>query len=82
MAFVGDALFNRGVGRTDLPGGDFAQLESSIREQIYTLPDATVVYSGHGSETTVGEEKEEIPLSRMMTDSPRRRGGRGGRIRP
>jgi hydroxyacylglutathione hydrolase len=62
MAFVGDALFNRGIGRTDLPGGDFAQLESSIREQIYTLPDATVVYSGHGSETTVGEEKEENPF--------------------
>jgi glyoxylase-like metal-dependent hydrolase (beta-lactamase superfamily II) len=46
IAFVGDALFNGGVGRTDLPGGSFAQLERSIREQIYTLPDDTTVFPG------------------------------------
>jgi glyoxylase-like metal-dependent hydrolase (beta-lactamase superfamily II) len=56
-AFVGDALFNGGIGRTDLPGGDFAQLEASIRGQIYTLPDETAVYAGHGDPTTVGNEK-------------------------
>ena len=58
-AFVGDALFNGSIGRTDLPGGSFEQLEQSIRRQIYTLPDATTVYPGHGPETTVGAEKEE-----------------------
>lgn len=56
-AFVGDALFAGSVGRTDLPGGDFAVLEKSIRTQIYTLPDKTVVYPGHGPATTVGREK-------------------------
>lgn len=60
-AFVGDALFNRSVGRTDFPGGDFAQLERSIREQIYVLPDETVVYPGHGLATTVGAEKANNP---------------------
>jgi glyoxylase-like metal-dependent hydrolase (beta-lactamase superfamily II) len=60
-AFVGDALFRGSIGRTDLPGGDFSTLEKSIREQIYTLPDATAVFSGHGPETTVGEEKAGNP---------------------
>ena len=61
-AFVGDALFNAGVGRWDLPGGNFAVLERSIREQIYTLPDDTVVFPGHGPRTTVGEEKSGNPF--------------------
>ena len=60
-ALVGDALFNRGVGRWDLPGGDFAVLVVSIREQIYTLPDDTVVFPGHGPRTAVGEEKTDNP---------------------
>jgi glyoxylase-like metal-dependent hydrolase (beta-lactamase superfamily II) len=60
-AFVGDALFRGSVGRSDLPGGDFPLLEKSIREQIYTLPDATVVCPGHGPETTVGDEKNGNP---------------------
>lgn len=60
-AFVGDALFNGSIGRTDLPGGNFAQLEQAIRAQIYTLPDATIVYPGHGAETTVGQEKTGNP---------------------
>lgn len=60
-AFVGDALFNGGVGRWDLPGGDFDVLARSIREQIYTLPDDTVVLPGHGARTTVGTEKESNP---------------------
>ena len=63
-AFVGDALFNGGIGRTDLPGGDFAELERSLRTQIYTLPPATVVYPGHGPATTVGEEKSLNPFVR------------------
>ncbi|HXA14674.1 MAG TPA: MBL fold metallo-hydrolase [Opitutaceae bacterium] len=61
FAFVGDALFAGSVGRTDLPGGDFATLENSIRSQIYTLPDATKVFPGHGPDTTVGEEKRSNP---------------------
>jgi glyoxylase-like metal-dependent hydrolase (beta-lactamase superfamily II) len=61
IALVGDALFNRGVGRWDLPGGDFDTLAQSIRTQIYTLPDETVVLPGHGPATTVGEEKSDNP---------------------
>jgi glyoxylase-like metal-dependent hydrolase (beta-lactamase superfamily II) len=60
-AFVGDALFASSVGRTDLPGGSMAVLEKSIRGQIYTLPDDTVVFPGHGSRTTVGTEKRDNP---------------------
>ena len=59
--FVGDALFKGGVGRWDLPGGDFEMLAQSIREQIYTLPDDTVVFPGHGPRTTVGAEKTGNP---------------------
>lgn len=60
-AFVGDALFNGSIGRTDLPGGDFEALERSIRTQIYTLPDETLVFPGHGPKTTVGAEKAGNP---------------------
>ena len=60
-AFVGDALFAGSVGRTDLPGGSFEVLERSIREQIYTLPDDTLVFPGHGPRTTVRQEKETNP---------------------
>lgn len=60
-AFVGDALFNGSVGRTDLPGGDFKQLATAIRTQIYTLPAATVVFPGHGDKTTVGTEMAGNP---------------------
>lgn len=65
-ALVGDALFNRGVGRWDFPGGSFDQLAQSIREQIYTLPDETVVFPGHGPRTTVGEEKAENPYVAVL----------------
>jgi len=61
---VGDCLFAGSVGRTDLPGGDFAVLEKSIRERIYTLPDETVVVPGHGPDTTVGREKATNPFVR------------------
>lgn len=58
LAVVGDTLFFGSVGRTDLPGGDFPQLERSIRTKLYTLPEATVVVPGHGPETTIGTEKK------------------------
>jgi glyoxylase-like metal-dependent hydrolase (beta-lactamase superfamily II) len=56
-AFVGDAIFAGSVGRPDLPGGDWPQLENSIRTQIYTLPGGTVIYPGHGPTTTVAHER-------------------------
>jgi hydroxyacylglutathione hydrolase len=56
-AFTGDVIMAGAVGRSDLPGGNWAQLEKSIREQIYTLPNDTVLYSGHGRATTVGVER-------------------------
>lgn len=64
LAIVGDCLFAGSVGRTDLPGGDFATLEKSIRERIYTLPDDTIVICGHGPDTTVGREKATNPFVR------------------
>ena len=60
-AFVGDALFKGSVGRTDLPGASFEQLEQAIRGQIYTLPAETVVYPGHGPKTTVADERANNP---------------------
>jgi glyoxylase-like metal-dependent hydrolase (beta-lactamase superfamily II) len=58
----GDVLFQRSIGRTDLPGGDMATLERSIREKLYALPDDTVVYCGHGPTTTIGEERRHNPF--------------------
>lgn len=58
----GDVLFNRSIGRTDLPGGDFDTLISSIRNRLFVLPENTKVYSGHGPATTIGEEKNENPF--------------------
>lgn len=58
----GDVLFAGGVGRTDFPGGSFAQLEASIRAKLWPLPDAAVVLPGHGPPTTVGEEKRSNPF--------------------
>lgn len=59
--FTGDALFCRSIGRTDFPGGDFEELRESIRTRLFTLPEDTEVYSGHGETTTIGEEKDFNP---------------------
>jgi len=56
--FVGDVIFQGGVGRTDLPGGNEQTLAESIKNKIYKLPDKTILYNGHGNETTVAIEKE------------------------
>ena len=56
-AFVGDTIFKNSVGRTDLPGGNTQQLYQSIEEKIFTLPNETVLYSGHSEPTTVKQEK-------------------------
>jgi hydroxyacylglutathione hydrolase len=61
-AFVGDVLFENSIGRTDLPGGDYGQLIHSIKSQLLTLPDDTVVYSGHGPATTIGAERAGNPF--------------------
>ncbi len=62
ICFCGDLIFNESVGRTDFPGGDFATLEKSIREQIFVMPNETRLLSGHGPETTVGHEKQFNPF--------------------
>ncbi|MDE6008623.1 MAG: MBL fold metallo-hydrolase [Muribaculaceae bacterium] len=62
FVIVGDALFKGSIGRTDLPGGDFNQLTDSIRKQLFTLPDNTIVYPGHGDPTTIGVEKKTNPF--------------------
>lgn len=61
----GDVLFQGSVGRTDLPGGNFATLDRAIREQLYTLPDATTVFPGHGPTTTIGQERRTNPFVKM-----------------
>lgn len=64
VVFTGDALFAGSIGRTDLPGGDYQTLIDSITTRLFTLPDATVVYPGHGQETTIGKEKKTNPFFR------------------
>jgi hydroxyacylglutathione hydrolase len=62
VAFSGDVLFAGSIGRTDLPGGDFETLISSIERELLSLPDETIVYSGHGPETTIGRERRANPF--------------------
>lgn len=61
--FSGDVLFAGSVGRTDLPGGNWEQLQSSL-SRLMSLPDETIVYSGHGRKTTIGEERRYNPFVR------------------
>lgn len=61
-AFVGDVVFHGSIGRTDLPGGNMADLINGIREHVLTLPDETALYSGHGPPTTVGRERTTNPF--------------------
>lgn len=61
---AGDSLFEGSIGRTDLPGGDMPTLLNAIKEKLFTLPDSTVVYSGHGNPTTIGTEKRTNPFLR------------------
>ncbi len=62
FVIAGDALFNGSIGRTDLPGGNYDTLISSIREKLMTLPEDVKVYCGHGPETTIGEENRTNPF--------------------
>ena len=60
--FVGDTLFAGSIGRTDLPGGDYDTLLASIRNVLFAFPDETPVHSGHGPDTTIGDEKRTNPF--------------------
>jgi glyoxylase-like metal-dependent hydrolase (beta-lactamase superfamily II) len=62
VLFCGDVIFRGGIGRTDLPGGDFETLITSIKEQVYILPEETRLLPGHGPESTVGYEKVHNPF--------------------
>jgi glyoxylase-like metal-dependent hydrolase (beta-lactamase superfamily II) len=64
VAFVGDVIFRESIGRTDFPGSSHQQLIETIQSKIYTLPDNTIIYNGHGPETTVGHEKKHNPFVR------------------
>ncbi|MEC3883098.1 MBL fold metallo-hydrolase [Halobacillus sp. HZG1] len=62
LTIAGDTLFQRGIGRTDLPGGSREVLEKSIREQLFPLRNDMRIFPGHGQPTTIGEEREENPF--------------------
>ena len=76
--FVGDTLFAGSIGRTDLPGGDLADAAASIREVLFSYPDDTVVWSGHGEPTTIGRERTDesefelrrLPINQFEITSP------------
>jgi glyoxylase-like metal-dependent hydrolase (beta-lactamase superfamily II) len=65
--FSGDTLFYRGIGRSDLPGGDLEKLLQSIHTRLLILPDETVVYPGHGPQTNIGDERRSNPF---LQDQP------------
>lgn len=66
VAFVGDVVFQGSIGRTDLPGGSYQVLMNSIRDHVMTLPEKTVLYSGHGPSTTVANERRTNPFIAPM----------------
>ncbi len=67
IVFTGDALFNYGIGRYDLPGGSYDQLMSSLHTKLMVLPDNTLVYPGHGPTTTIGTERNWNPFLREQS---------------
>jgi len=62
VCFTGDVLFQNSIGRTDLMGGNFKTLMNSITEKLFTLPEETIIYPGHGNSSTIGEEKRNNPF--------------------
>ena len=72
--FVGDTLFAGSIGRTDLPGGDYETLLKAITGVLFAFPDESIVYSGHGPETTIGREKATNPFVLEYLNSKQRLG--------
>ncbi|MDO5538176.1 MAG: MBL fold metallo-hydrolase [Desulfovibrionaceae bacterium] len=62
VVFTGDSLFYRSIGRTDFPMGDHQTLLQSVHSKLFTLPDETVVYPGHGPESSIGDERRHNPF--------------------
>jgi hydroxyacylglutathione hydrolase len=69
LVLVGDVIFAGSIGRTDFPDGNFDDLIRGIREKLFTLPDETLLYSGHGPVTSVGREKRSNPFVGLGTES-------------
>jgi len=67
VLFSGDTLFNRGIGRTDLPGGDEQQMRKTLKEVILPMDDQLKVYPGHGPSTTIGDERKQNIFLRELT---------------
>jgi len=70
IVFGGDVLFAGSIGRTDFPDGDFKTLVASIHDRLFTLPDETIVLSGHGGETTIGQERRGNPFVGQRANRP------------
>lgn len=64
VVFSGDTLFNLSIGRTDMPGGSYAQILNGIQSKLMVLPDSTIVYPGHGPQSTIGNERRMNPFLR------------------
>ncbi|MCL4547527.1 MAG: MBL fold metallo-hydrolase, partial [Bacteroidetes bacterium] len=64
ICFTGDVLFNKNIGRTDLPGGSYDTLIDSIENKLFTLPYDVTIYPGHGAASTIGDEKKNNPFFR------------------
>jgi glyoxylase-like metal-dependent hydrolase (beta-lactamase superfamily II) len=64
VVFTGDTLFNMSIGRSDFPGGNYNLLLTSIHTKLMVLPDSTIVYPGHGPESTIGDERRGNPFLR------------------
>jgi glyoxylase-like metal-dependent hydrolase (beta-lactamase superfamily II) len=74
VMFSGDVLFAGSIGRTDLPGGSWEQMQQSLSRVVLTAPDETVVYCGHGSSTTIGRERAANPFLQDLAAAPPSRG--------
>ena len=74
LMFAGDLLFAGSIGRTDLPGGDWGQMQESLRTKVLTLPDDVVVLPGHGEQTSIGRERAVNPFLQDLDVAPPTRG--------
>ena len=70
LVLVGDVLLRGTLGRADLPGGSHSRLQESVRQELYSLPDETLVYCGHGPMTTIGAEKKSNPTLKIAGQPP------------